>query len=220
MRNKCGNCGLVNTQTDESCRRCGASLSEGVRGTDLGEDKPRKRSIGRRVAWVMGTTILVLFICYLSLLLTSHDLGYDKRKTVERAIAVLAESGFDRQVFVLNHLVKYRATDNWWNRYVGHHDAYAATNFPFEVVTLYPEFFEIAIDDTERAAILLHEGYHLFGSQEEAALEHTWREKHRIGWTENRYGQTKVWANTKALTAAQVPNLFQCGNDGKSDCFQ
>jgi hypothetical protein len=47
-------------------------------------------------------------------------------------------------------VVSYRRTDNWWNQYVGHHAAYAATNFPFGVVTLYPAFFRYAVDDTER----------------------------------------------------------------------
>ncbi|HEY3041484.1 MAG TPA: hypothetical protein VGJ66_22295 [Pyrinomonadaceae bacterium] len=220
MRNKCGHCGLVNTDTDETCRRCGASLSGEAQEIDSSEVKEKKRGIGRRVIWIVGTTLLLLLISYLSLLITSDDLEYDKRKTVERAVAVLEQRGFEREVFVLKHLVKYRGTDNWWNRYVGHHDAYAATNFPFEIVTLYPDFFYVAIDDNERAAILLHEAYHLFGAGEEAALERTWREKHRIGWTEDQYGQTKVWANTRELTMAQLPNLFQCGTDGKSDCVQ
>jgi hypothetical protein len=104
------------------------------------------------------------------MLLTSSELDFDRRQTVSQAIAVLEQQGFSRQTFVLRHLVKYRVTDNWWNRSIGHHDAYAATNFPFEVVTLYPGFFDTAVDDTERAAILLHESYHLFGSGEAAAL--------------------------------------------------
>lgn len=220
IKNKCGQCGLVNTDTDETCRRCGALLVGDGSGIHSSEDNVNQRSIGQRVIWILGTTILLLFICYLSLLLTSDDLEYDKRKTVERAVAVLERGGFARQVFVLNRLAKYRRTDNWWNRYIGHHDAYAAANFPFEVVTLYPEFFEVAIDDKERAAILLHEACHLLGAGEEAALERTWREKNRLGWTENRYGQTKVWINTRELTMAQLPNLFRCGSDGKSDCVQ
>jgi len=217
MRNKCEQCGLVNQLTDEACRRCGARLVEHAE-TGPEETKPKKRRLGQRIAWILGMTTVVLIICYLSLLLTSDELGYDKRKTVERAIAVLDANGFGKQAFVLRRLVSYRATDNWWNMQVGHHDAYAATNFPFEVVTLYPDFFEVAVDDNERAAILLHESYHLFGSGEVTALEQTWRAKHRLGWTEDRYGQTRVWANTEELTMAQLPNLFHCGSDGKSDC--
>jgi len=156
----------------------------------------------------------------MSLLLTSDDLGYERTQTVNRAIALLAEKGFDKQAFVLNRFVRYRGTDNWWNRTIGHHDAYAATNFPFEILTLYPEFFKDAVDDNERAVILLHESYHLFGSGEEAALEAVWREKQRLGWIVDKYGHTKVWNNTRELTQAQVPDLFRCGTDGKSDCIQ
>ncbi len=220
-RNKCWSCGLVNGDTDEACRRCGASLiDDGSRPDETVEETVQKRGIGRRLIWILGTTLLLLFGFYLSLLLTSRDLGFDQRQIVSHAIAVLQQSGFDKQVFALNHLAKFRATDNWWNGYVGHHDAYAATNFPFEVLTLYPEFFAVAVDDNERAAILLHESYHLLGSGEEAALEGVWREKQRLGWTEDRYGQTKVWKNTRQLTMAEVPNIFHCGRDGKSDCAQ
>ncbi len=216
---KCRDCGLVNAKTDQACRRCGASLLAVESSADeTVENKVERRGIGRRLVWISGTTIVLLFGFYLSLLLTSEDLGFQQREMVSNAIAVLQEKGFQKQVFVLNHLVKFRATDNWWNGYVGHHDAYAATNFPFEVLTLYPEFFAVAVDDNERAAILLHETYHLFGSGEETALEGVWREKKRIGWIEERYGATKVWNNTRQLTMAQVPDLFLCGTDGKSDC--
>ena len=78
----------------------------------------------------------------------------------------------------------------------------------------------MAVDDTERAAILLHESYHLSGSGEAAALEGVWRDKQRLGWTADKYGQTRVWNNTKELTAANVPWMFSCGADGRSDCLQ
>ena len=66
--------------------------------------------------------------------------------------------------------------------------------------------------------ILFHEAQHLLGSREEAALEHVWREKRRLGWTADKYGQTRVWNNTKEWTASAVPALFRCGRDGRSDC--
>jgi hypothetical protein len=218
-KNKCSRCGLVNFATNETCRRCGASLRDPQSAPiDAGEEEVKKRSIGRRLIWILGTTLLLLFIAYMSLLLTSQELGYEQTQTIKRSIALLDQKGFHKQAFVLNHLVQYRDTDNWWNKYVGHHDAYAATNFPFEIVTVYPEFFETPVDDTERAVILLHESYHLFGYGEEAALEGVWREKQKLAWTADEYGQTKVWNNTRELTAASVPKLFKCGADSHSDC--
>ena len=189
-------------------------------GAEPDEKPVRKRRTALRLSWILATTLALLFAAYMSLLLTSDELPYDERQTVRAATAILKQKGFSRQAFVLENLVQYRTTDNWWNRYVGHHDAYAATNFPFEVVTLYPEFFETAVDDTERAAILLHESYHLLGSGEAAALEGVWREKQKLGWTADKYGRTKVWINTRDLTAAGAPKLFQCGTDGSLDCIQ
>jgi len=135
-----------------------------------------------------------------------------------RAIAVLEHAGFSREVVMLRHFANYRATDNWWNVYLGHQDAYAATNFPLGVMTLYPPFFRVAVDDTERAVILLHESQHLLGAGEDAALERVWRDKLRLGWTADAYEHTRVWRNTREWTAADVPALFRCGRDSASDC--
>ena len=104
--------------------------------------------------------------------------------------------------------------------YVGHRDAYAATNFPLGLVTPYPKFFTVPVDDTERAAILLHEAQHLRGASEEEALATVWRDKRSIGWTADRYSTTVVWKNTREWTAAEVPVLFSCGTDRHSDRFQ
>ena len=221
-KNKCAKCGLVNFGTDETCRRCGSLLNDEVQTQaepEVGE-KVKKRGLARSLLWISGMTFAILLVLYISLLVTSDDLKPDRHATVQRAIEVLDQKGFGSDVFVLRHLVSYRATDNWWNRYVGHRDAYAATNFPFEVVTLYPEFFELSTDDNERAAMLLHESYHLFGHGEEAALEGVWRDKQRLDWTAEKYGQTRVWNATRQLTISGVPKFFQCGADGHSDCFQ
>jgi hypothetical protein len=217
-KSKCSRCGLVNLATDESCRRCGASFSTDQSRTVTPNE--RKRGIGRRVIWIGIATSILLFGFYLSLLLTSNDLKFADREVVTRAVTILEKRGFRKEAFVMGHLTTYRSTDNWWNNYIGHRDAYAATNFPFEVLTLYPEFFEASVDDGERAAMLLHEAYHLLGSGEKAALEGVWRNKHLLDWTEAKYSQSKIWRNTRELTMTQVPELFQCGSDGKSDCTQ
>jgi hypothetical protein len=169
--------------------------------------------------WIISATLIVLIVWYISLLLTSEKLPPDQYLKVDVAIGLIEQSGFTREGFVLRHATMFRSTDNWWNRWLGHHDAYAATNFPFEIVTLYPEFFKDPLDDRERAAMLLHEARHLLGDGEEAALRTTWMSKRRLGWTADRYKQTKVWDDTERLTRAQFPYLFQCGSDGKSDCY-
>lgn len=167
---------------------------------------------------MLGVTCLLLFIFYVSLLGTSDQVSFEQKQLVYQAIKVLEQNGFGKETFALRHLVNYRATDSWWNTSVGHKEAYAATNFPFEVVTLYPEFFDDSTDDVERAAILLHECYHLYGAGEAAALEGVWRDKRKIGWTADKYGQTKVWQNTRDLTINHVPQLFRCGPEGRADC--
>jgi len=224
-RQKCANCGLVNTGSDELCRRCGSPLTgedPTEQQTDLEaaeETSPPKRGFLKRLTWIGGATLIILLICYMSLLISSDGLQPDQREEVQKAIAVLEQHGFNREVFILRHLSVFRGTDSWWNRYVGHRDAYAATNFPFEVVTLYPEFFTVPVDDNERAAVLLHESCHLMGSGEEAALGATWRNKRQLGWTLDRYKQTRLWNATEQLTKAQFPYMFKCGPDGQSDCF-
>ncbi len=224
-RLKCANCGLVNTGSDAACRRCGSSLVDDApteQRLELNvpeEARPKQRGLLKRLSWIAGATLISLLICYVSLLISSDGLQPDQREGVEKAIAALEQHGFNREVFILKHLTVFRSTDNWWNRYIGHRDAYAATNFPFEVVTLYPEFFSVPVDDNERAAVLLHESSHLMGGGEEAALGSTWRNKQRLGWTADRYKQTRLWYATEQLTKAQFPYMFKCGADGQSDCF-
>jgi len=227
-RNKCQSCGLVNAASDENCRRCGALLAVDatVVAMEVATDVPteqepeKKRGILKRLFWIAGATLLLLFSFYLSLRVTSEDLGYDQRQIVGRSLVILEQKGFGSEAGMLRHLATYRSTDNWWNKYVGHHDAYAATNFPFEVLTLYPEFFADSADDTERAVILLHESYHLRGAGEPAALEKVWRNKAQVGWNEETYGQSRVWRNTRELTMSLVPQLFRCGPDGNADCVR
>ena len=222
IRNKCAQCGLVNAPADSVCRRCGAELdAESVAALNTEEPPPKKsRSFLKRVAWVIGATLILLVIFYLSLLFTSDGLQTAQRDQVQRSIAILEQKGFGTEAFVLRRLASFRTSDNWLNAYVGHRDAYAATNFPFEVVTLYSDFFTLPIDDTERAAVLLHEARHLLGDDEEEALELTWKNKRQLGWTEDKYGQTRVWDATEDLTRPRFAYMFSCGADGQTDCFR
>ncbi|MGH9944973.1 MAG: zinc finger Ran-binding domain-containing protein [Pyrinomonadaceae bacterium] len=216
---KCEQCGLTNFASAEQCKRCGEVPFGRRAAGDLGDaESGGRRTFGRRVLWIGGMVGVILAICYASLLMTSEPVTWEQQEKVNRAITHLESKGFSREVFVLRRLANYRTTDNWWNVQVGHENAYAATNFPFEVVTLYPEFFQEAQDDIERAVILLHESYHLRWADEPAALESTWRNKARVGWAEDQYGGTKLWRNTKELTMRRVPELFRCGLEQNEDC--
>lgn len=221
-RHKCAQCGLVNAAADTVCRRCGAELETEPVAVLRADDLPpgKSRGVLKRLAWIMGATTIILVLFYLSLLFSSGGLQPAQRDQVQRSIAVLEAKGFSREAFVLRRLASFRSSDNWLNAYVGHRDAYAATNFPFEVVTLYDDFFSLPIDDTERAAVLLHEARHLLGDNEEEALELTWKSKRQLGWTEDKYGQTRVWDATEDLTRPRFAYMFSCGADGQTDCYR
>jgi len=212
-RLKCVQCELVNFATSATCRRCGAELSIETAHFQYTPQAPpslyQGRGLGSWLLWIAGVTVTIVTCCYVSLLASSDGLSTEERRVVVSAISELDRAGFSRESFALRRLVSYRSTDNWWNQYVGHQTAYAATNFPFAVVTLYPAFFKFPVDDVERATILLHEAYHVFGEAEEAALQKVWIGKQKLGWTSLSYGHTRVWKNTREWTAGG----YRCYSD-------
>jgi hypothetical protein len=226
---------MVNWGEASLCKRCGAAFGgapetrvEHAGGGGNGEHNNIERAGGgggersllKRVAFIAGMVGVFVLGGYASLRATSETLSVEQRRIVSRAIDVLEQKGAGRRTFILRNLVSYRASDNWWNRYVGHSDAYAATNFPFEVVTLYPDFFTVPVDDTERAVVLLHESYHLAGAGEETAFAEVWREKAKLGWTKQTYGHTPLWRSVRAYTERYAPQHFACGQSGADDCFE
>ncbi len=209
----------MNFATATTCRRCGAEcVGEPVPARDQAAARSADHRASRRAAWLVSVVVLVVFAWSRSLLLTSAPVDDSQRAVVFRSIQILDRAGFAREASMLRHFANFRATDNWWNVYLGHQDAYAATNFPLGVMTLYPPFFNTAVDDRERAIILLHEAQHLLGSGEEAALTRVWQEKSRLGWTADEYGQTRVWKNTREWTQTNAPSLFTCGPNRLGDC--
>jgi hypothetical protein len=235
---KCPGCGLVNFAHARECKRCDAPLepayaasdaaafdgtaapyfeSEGVGAVKEGKGR---RSLKRRALAVLAVTLTLLVGCHASLLFTSTAATYDEREQVGRAVELIERGGFAREAFLLRRLTNFRTTDNWLNSYAGHANAYASANFPFEIVTLYPDFFRYPVDDVERAVILLHEARHLAGAGEEEALAAVWRDKARLGWTKDKYGQTRVWKNVSEFTRRNAPKLFACGSDGQQDCYE
>lgn len=208
---------MVNWAEAAACKRCGASFG------DMPEARVERsggRTLLNRVSFVAGMVGAFLLAAYVSLRATSEAVTFEQRQIIGRAIDVLEQKNFGRRAFVLRNFVSYRASDNWWNRAVGHRDAYAATNFPFEVVTLYPDYFKVPIDDTERAIVLLHESYHLAGAGEETAFAEVWREKGKLGWTKETYGHTPLWLSVRTFTERYAPQHFTCGAGGADDCFE
>ncbi len=164
--------------------------------------------------------ILAVFGFYLSMIFTSASLKYDEKKQIQTAIDVLEEKGFSGEVFLLRRLTNYRGNDNWLNASTKSENAYAATNFPFEIMTIYPDFFTFTVDDTERAAILLHEAQHLKGADEKEAYEFVWHNRQKLGWTKAKYGNSIIWRNVRKQTHEFAPNLFVCEWNEANDCTE
>ena len=216
MKKKCPHCKLINFATAEYCLRCKIPFRE---TGSLAAPSPFA-SLLKRGAVCAAVVVVVLVGFYLSLIGTAKPLEYEHSKTVERAVRILEAKGFDDEVFLLRHLTVFRAEDNWLNASVAKENAYAATNFPFEIMTLYPDFFTYPADDTERAAILLHESKHLEGADEKEAYEFVWRNRSRLGWTVAAYGHSPVWLNVRKQTREVVPELFACPEKPFADCTE
>ncbi len=154
------------------------------------------------------------------MLLTASKLKYEEKQKIWAAVKLLEDKDFDREAFLLNYLTSYRANDNWLNASTRLENAYAATNFPFEIMTVYPDFFTYTLDDTERAAILLHEAQHLKGADEQEAYEFVWRNRRKLGWTRDKYANSNVWRNVRRQTREYAPNLFVCVEKEAADCTE
>jgi hypothetical protein len=137
---------------------------------------------------------------------------------IDASIDILEQKGFTDEAFLLKRVAVFRANDNWLNATVAKESAYAATNFPFEIVTLYPDFFIYTADNVERAAILLHEAKHLQGKDEKEAYEYVWRNRDKLGWSAEAYARSVIWLETRKLTKEYSPTLFACEFNSYSDC--
>ena len=218
MKKKCPNCKLVNYPTAETCARCGIAFLE--TGSDTLRETSIKSTILRRALICLLVSFIALAGFYVSMLFSAVSLSYEQKKTVERSIRILEEKGFSNEAFFLKRLAAYRGNDNWLNASVAKESAFAATNFPFEIVTLYPDFFAYPADDTERAAILLHEARHLKGEDEKQAYEFVWQNRKKLGWVSETYGHSVVWNEIRKQTREYAPNLFVCDTNPFDDCTE
>ena len=167
-----------------------------------------------------ASIVLALVAFYLSLVSTSLPPAQYQRPAIDRAIALLAEKGYDDEVFLLRRTVTFRSTDHWLNNFVPKENAYASTNFPFQIVTLYPDFYTKAVDDTERAMVLLHEARHLMGENENQAYAYVWRERKKLGWTLQTHGTTESYVTIEQQTRENAPEIFNCPNKPWEDCTE
>jgi len=164
--------------------------------------------------------LLALFAFYLSLVATSSPVDLGDRVKLDRAIYVLGAKGFDREAFLLRNVVTFRSSDNWLNAVTKQDNAYAATNFPFQIITLYPDFFGKTTDETERAMVLLHEAQHLQGADEAGAYSYVWKHREQLGWTQLKYGTTPTYINIGETTRDYSPDLFTCPDKAWNDCTE
>lgn len=182
------------------------------------EHRKPKRKLLSRVTFFLLVCFAMVGTFYLSLIFTASPLSADETESVHAAITVLEKRGFINEAFLLRDLATFRNNDNWLNASVSKEDAFAATNYPFVIVTLYPDFFSYPIDDIERAAILLHEARHLKGNGEEDAYEFVWRNRKYLGWTADKYSHSITWQNIRRQTKEFAPNLFVCDFNPYNDC--
>ncbi len=218
MPKKCVECRPVYFPTAAVCEQCGGELR--IYRDEPGRSESIISTIMKRSAICVVVIMIVLAGFYLSLIGSAKSLSYDDKQTVKRSIALLRVKGFRDEVFYLEHLAAFRASDNWLNASVAKENAYAATNFPFEIVTLYSDFFTYPIDDTERAAILLHEAKHLAGADEREAYEFVWKHREQLGWTFTEYADSVVWQNIRNQTKDNVPEMFVCAEMAYFDCTE
>ena len=218
MNTKCRNCDLVLHQNNGVCVACGLHLDESENiSSKRGFSKP---TIAKRVSVCIAVLVAVMVGFYVSLVYSADALTAEQTRQVNTAIELLEQKGFSDEALLLKHVAIFRSNDNWLNASVEKENAYAATNFPFEIVTIYPDFFKYAIDDIERAAILLHESKHLQGKDEKEAYDFVWKNRARLGWIGETYSRSPIWRETRKLTKEYSPVLFVCDFNQYDDCTE
>ena len=180
----------------------------------------RKRSLLSLVATSLLSAIVAFGVFYSTLVATSTPLDGREAFAVERAIWVLEAKGFEREALLLRSTATFRRSDNWLNGLIVKENSYAATNFPVQIITLYPDFFRKTVDNTERAMVLLHEAQHLKGGDEAAAYAYVWENRAALGWTQLSHGTTPTYVTIQEQTRENAPQLFTCRSKVWNDCTE
>jgi RHS repeat-associated protein len=125
----------------------------------------------------IGVSVALAF--YASLRLTSQSISDAQRASVSRPIGLISQKGYWFEASLLKG-TSFRSTPNWLTKIAQEDEAYAATNRLFFIVTLYEDYYELS--ELERAAVLMHESYHLMGYGEEGAYSNVWLVKEDFGY--------------------------------------
>jgi len=168
----------------------------------------------------LANGVLAVVLLFETMIVTSLPLAPHQAETVERAVKILDQKGFDREAFVLRNISVKRSSDNWLNQIFERENAFAATNMPFGILTIYPDFYKRTKDDTERAMILLHEARHMLGSDEHTAYSYVWKNREKLGWTQMSHGSGEVYTTVEEQTRSNAPELFNCPDRLWSDCTE
>ncbi|MDI1240778.1 MAG: hypothetical protein PSX80_02510 [bacterium] len=177
-------------------------------------------AILQQTATHAASAVLAIIAFYLSLVSTSLPPTAYERLQIDNAIQLLADRGFSEEVFLLKGTTTFRATDHWLNSFVDKENAYASTNFPFQIVTVYPDFYSKAEDNTERAMVLMHEARHLMGENENEAYAYVWRHRKQLGWSMKTHGSTDSYVTIEQQTREMAPELFNCPEKPWEDCTE
>ena len=216
MNKKCPDCRLVNYADADKCVRCESVFS--ADRTIVAMEGKRSPSIAARAAICIVVCLAVIVGFYFSLIGSSRSLSREQKATVQDSINIIRAKGFETEASMLDKYAVYRSSDSWFNSMIPKENAYAATNFPFEIMTIYSDFFTYPTDETERAAILLHEARHLHGGDEKDAYEFVWKNRVKLGWTKDKYYNSPVWKNVRSQTREYAPSLFICEGSDFNDC--
>lgn len=219
LRNASLNKGEGTMKLLQSVERCYIMLNSWLGTTGQGY-RAMLKQIVQHLANHMTAAVLAVVAMYLSLLTTSLPPAPQDRPKIDSAIELLKSKGFEQEAFLLKRTVTFRSTDHWLNSLIRDENAYASTNFPFHIITLYGDFYTKTVDDTERAMVLLHEARHLLGENENEAYAYVWRNRHQLGWTLETHGTTPSYVSIEQITREIAPEVFNCPDKMWMDCTE
>lgn len=149
----------------------------------------------------------------------SKPLTVGQRKEVSSAINYIRAKGFGLEAFALsgaNIKLSFAFNIRPKDIYPPFEDDYATTFPIINKVVLLGRFFQslgqeggFTNSDVERAAILLHESYHLLGGGEHSAYRQIWQNREQLGFTEALFGETDAYKAAEQGARTYAPELFK-----------